>query len=106
MPQIIIDGQIIEAAQGKTIIEAALDNGITIPHFCWHPALSVAGNCRMCLVNVGSHKKDVDGSLMYADDGSPVVNWMPKMQIACATPVSDGMIIDTTSQKTETAQNA
>lgn len=106
MPQIIIDGQIIEAAQGKTIIEAALDNGITIPHFCWHPALSVAGNCRMCLVNVGSHKKDVDGSLMYADDGSPVVNWMPKMQIACATPVSDGMIIDTSSKKTETAQNA
>lgn len=106
MPQIIIDGQIIEAAQGKTIIEAALDNGITIPHFCWHPALSVAGNCRMCLVNVGSHKKDVDGSLMYADDGSPVVNWFPKMQIACATPVADGMIVDTSSEKTETAQNA
>lgn len=106
MPQIIIDGQIIEAAQGKTIIEAALDNGITIPHFCWHPALSVAGNCRMCLVNVGSHKKDVDGSLMYADDGSPVVNWFPKMQIACATPVADGMIVDTSSKKTETAQNA
>jgi len=106
MPQIIIEKQIIEAAQGKSIIEAALDNGITIPHFCWHPALSVAGNCRMCLVNVGSHKKDTDGSLMYADDGSAVVNWMPKMQIACATPVTDGMIVDTTSQKTETAQNA
>lgn len=106
MPQIIIDGRIIEAAPGKTIIEAALDNGITIPHFCWHPALTVAGNCRMCLVNVGAHKKDTDGSLMYGDDGAPVVNWFPKMQIACATPVSDGMIVDTTSQKTEGAQNA
>lgn len=106
MPQIIIDGRIIEAAPGKTIIEAALDNGITIPHFCWHPALSVAGNCRMCLVNVGTHKKDTDGSLMFSDDGAPVVNWFPKMQIACATPVSDGMIVDTTSQKTEGAQNA
>ncbi len=106
MPQIIIDGRIIEAAPGKTIIEAALDNGITIPHFCWHPALSVAGNCRMCLVNVGAHKKDTDGALMYGDDGAPVVNWFPKMQIACATPVSDGMIVDTTSQKTEGAQNA
>lgn len=105
MPKIIIDGQIIEAAAGKTIIEAALDNGITIPHFCWHPALTVAGNCRMCLVNVGAHKKDTDGSLMFAD-GQPVVNWFPKMQIACATPVSDGMIIDTLSEKTETAQNA
>lgn len=106
MPQIIIDGQVIEAAAGQTIIEAALESGKTIPHFCWHPALSVAGNCRMCLVNVGTHKKDTDGSLMYGDDGAPVVNWFPKMQIACATPVSDGMIVDTTSPKTESAQNA
>jgi NADH-quinone oxidoreductase subunit G len=106
MPQIIIDGQVIEAAAGQTIIEAALASGITIPHFCWHPALSVAGNCRMCLVNVGTHKKDVDGSLMYSDDGAPVVNWFPKMQIACATPVSDGMIVDLTGPKTESAQNA
>ena len=106
MPQIIIDGRIIEAAPGKTIIEAALDNGITIPHFCWHPALTVAGNCRMCLVNVGTHKKDTDGSLMFSDDGVPVVNWFPKMQIACATPISDGMIVDTSSEKTEGAQNA
>lgn len=106
MPQILIDGRAIEAAAGQTIIEAALQAGITIPHFCWHPALSVAGNCRMCLVNVGSHKKDTDGALMFNDDGSPVVNWMPKMQIACATPVSDGMIIDTAGPKTEQAQNA
>ncbi len=106
MPQIIIDGQVIEAAAGQTIIEAALASGITIPHFCWHPALSVAGNCRMCLVNVGTHKKDVDGSLMYSNDGAPVVNWFPKMQIACATPVSDGMIVDLTGPKTESAQNA
>jgi NADH-quinone oxidoreductase subunit G len=106
MPQIIIDGQNIEAAAGKTIIEAALDNGITIPHFCWHPALSVAGNCRMCLVNVGMQKKDTDGSLMYDESGAPVVNWMPKMQIACATPVSDGMIVDTSGPKTVQAQEA
>lgn len=106
MPQIIIDGRIIEASPGQTIIEAALENGITIPHFCWHPALTVAGNCRMCLVNVGSHKKDTDGSLMYSDDGAPIVNWIPKMQIACATPVADGMIVDTSSEKAETAQNS
>lgn len=105
MPTIIIDGQIIEAAVGKTIIEAALANGITIPHFCWHPALTVAGNCRMCLVNVGTHKKDGDGSLMF-EHGEPLVNWFPKMQIACATPISDGMIVDASSKKTEAAQNA
>ncbi len=106
MPQIIIDGQYIEAAPGKTIIEAALDNGITIPHFCWHPALTVAGNCRMCLVQVGSHKKDTDGSLMFDPTGAPVVNWIPKMQIACATPVADGMIVDTVSKKTEETQES
>jgi len=106
MPQIIIDGQIIEAASGKTIIEAALENGITIPHFCWHPALSVAGNCRMCLVNVGSHKKNAEGGLMFDDDGQPVVQWIPKMQIACATPVADGMIVDTSGPKAVQAQES
>lgn len=106
MPQIIIDGQHIEAAAGKTIIEAALDNGINIPHFCWHPALSVAGNCRMCLVNVGSIKRAADGTIELDQDGKPVVNYMPKLQIGCATPVTDGMVVDTQSNKTESAQNA
>jgi NADH-quinone oxidoreductase subunit G len=106
MPQILIDGRAIEATDGQTIIEAALANGITIPHFCWHPALSVAGNCRMCLVNVGSHKKDVDGSLMFDEHGAPVVNWIPKLQIACATPVAQGMIVDTTGKRTVDAQEA
>ncbi|MBN8573919.1 MAG: molybdopterin-dependent oxidoreductase [Candidatus Kapabacteria bacterium] len=106
MPQIIIDGQRIEAAAGKTIIEAALDNGINIPHFCWHPSLSVAGNCRMCLVNVGSIRRAADGSIEHDADGNVMVNYMPKMQIGCATPVADGMVVDTQSHKTESAQNA
>ena len=59
MPQIIIDGQRIEAAAGATIIEAALLAEKTIPHFCWHPGLSVAGNCRMCLVEVEGSPKPV-----------------------------------------------
>jgi NADH-quinone oxidoreductase subunit G len=106
MPQIIIDGQRIEAAAGKTIIEAALDSSMTIPHFCWHPGLSVAGNCRMCLVNVGFPKKGADGSPEFDTQGNPVVQWGPKLSIACATPVADGMIIDTQGQRTEHAQEA
>ncbi len=106
MPQIKIDGRTIDAADGQTIIEAAQKAGITIPHFCWHPALSVAGNCRMCLVNVGMQKKDADGTLLYDDSGDPVVNWMPKMQIACATDITDGMFVDLSSNKTEEAQNS
>ncbi|MCS6999556.1 MAG: 2Fe-2S iron-sulfur cluster-binding protein [Candidatus Kapabacteria bacterium] len=106
MPTITIDGRKIETQPGKTIIEAALDNGIVIPHFCWHPALSVAGNCRMCLVRVGSYKKAADGSLERDSEGNPVVQWLPKLQIACATPVSDGMVVDTKGEKTVAAQNA
>jgi len=52
MPNINIDGNIIDFKPGQTIIEAARDHGITIPHFCWHPKLSVSGNCRICLVEV------------------------------------------------------
>ncbi len=106
MPTITIDGHRIEAQPGKTIIEAALDNGIVIPHFCWHPALSVAGNCRMCLVRVGSYKKSADGTIALDESGNPIIQWMPKLQIACATPVADGMVVDTTGQKTIAAQNA
>ncbi|NQW29665.1 MAG: molybdopterin-dependent oxidoreductase [Ignavibacteria bacterium] len=106
MPQLIIDGRVLEVEPGKTIIEAAFENGITIPHFCWHPALSPDGNCRMCLVTVGAHKKDSDGALLYGDDGNPEVSWFPKKQIACATPVTDGMIVDSISKETVETQNA
>lgn len=106
MPTITIDGRRIETQPGKTIIEAALDNGIVIPHFCWHPALSVAGNCRMCLVRVGTYKKAADGSIERDGGGNPVVQWMPKLQIACATPVAEGMVVDTQGEKTIAAQNA
>lgn len=106
MPQITIDGQRIETSAGKTIIEAALEHGITIPHFCWHPALSVSGNCRMCLVNTGFPRKAADGSFERDADGNQVIGWGPKLSIACATPVADGMVIDTLGSKTEHAQNA
>ena len=78
MPKITIDGNEYDAQQGQTIIQVALDNGMDIPHFCWHPALTVAGNCRMCLVEVEK---------------------MPKLQIACATPVAEGMVVKTLSDK-------
>ncbi len=106
MPVVTIDGRKIETQPGKTIIEAAQDNGIHIPHFCWHPSLSVAGNCRMCLVNVGSAKKNAEGQPEVDAEGKAVISWMPKLQIACSTPVSDGMIVSTKDDKSETASNA
>ncbi len=85
MPKITVDNNEVEFVQGQTIIQAATKSGIDIAHFCWHPAMSVAGNCRICLVEVEK---------------------MPKLTIACATPASEGMVVHTKSEKVIHAQNA
>ncbi len=78
MPKLTIDGKEIEVPAGTTIIQAAEKLGINIPRYCYHPALPVSGNCRICMVEVEKQ---------------------PKLQIACYTPVADGMSVKTTSQK-------
>ena len=52
MPKFTLNDQEIEAKDGQTIIQAADDHGIEIPHYCYHPDLPIDGNCRMCLVDV------------------------------------------------------
>lgn len=106
MPQITIDGKLLNVENGKTVIEAAYQNGIEIPHFCWHPELSVSGNCRMCLVEVGLPKKMPDGSFEHDTNGLPLIQWFPKLQIACATQISDGMYIRTKEEKVISAQES
>ncbi|RMF87821.1 MAG: NADH-quinone oxidoreductase subunit G [Nitrospirae bacterium] len=78
MPKLTIDGHEVEVEPGTTLIRAARQLGIEIPHYCYHPGLSIAGNCRMCLV-------EVEG--------------MPKMAIACHTQAADGMVVHTDSEK-------
>lgn len=85
MPKFILDGKEIEFQQGQTIIEAARNANIDIPHFCWHPKLSVSGNCRVCLVEVEQ---------------------MPKLVISCATLASEGMVVHTKSPRALEARNA
>ena len=85
MSKILIDNKEIEFQKGQTIIQAAHNAGIDIAHFCYHPAMSVAGNCRICLVELDK---------------------MPKLVIACATPAAEGMIVYTKSEKVIHAQNA
>ncbi|MBI3766314.1 MAG: (2Fe-2S)-binding protein, partial [Ignavibacteriales bacterium] len=85
MAKITIDEKQYDVDNKLTIIQAALEQGIQIPHFCWHPKLSVAGNCRMCLVEVEK---------------------LPKLVIACSTQVTDGMVIKTKSDKVINAQEA
>ncbi len=78
MPNVSIDGKQIEVPAGTTIIQAAEKLGIEIPRYCYHPALPVAGNCRICMVEIEKQ---------------------PKLQIACYTPVSEGMVVKTNSPK-------
>lgn len=83
MPKLIIDGQEIEVEEGSTVLQAAENLGIEIPVFCYHPKLSIAGNCRMCLVE---------------QEGNP------KPIASCAMPASEGMVINTHSAKTKKAR--
>lgn len=106
MPNIYIDGKKIEATDGETVINAAFRNGINIPHFCWHPELSISGNCRMCLVEIGSPKRNKDGSNVIDADGNLEISYMPKLQIACNTIVSEGLHIRTNTAKVKKAREA
>lgn len=74
-----------EVPAGWSVIQACQSNGIEVPHYCYHPDLSVAGNCRMCLVKVSG---------------------APRPVIACATPVSDNMEIDTVAEDVVTARKS
>ncbi len=85
MGKFILDGQEIDFKPGQTIIEAAKEVGVDIPHFCWHPSLTVSGNCRVCLVEVER---------------------MPKLAIACATQAAEGMVVHTESTKALSARQA
>ena len=78
-----IDGQEIPAKQGDTILTAALRAGESIPHYCWHPGLSIAGNCRMCLVH----------ATKAGPPGKPV--------IACQVPAVEGMEVESNGPRTK-----
>jgi len=82
MPTLTINGITMEAPDGMTILEAAKRIGVEIPHYCYHPKLSIAGNCRMCLVEVEK---------------------FPKLQIACNTVVTEGMVVKTDTEKVRKA---
>jgi len=85
MPRVTIDGREVEVPAGTTVIRAAEQLGVFIPRYCYHPGLSVAGNCRICLVQVEK---------------------LPKLQIACNLPVTDGMVVHTKSDEAEDGRRA
>ncbi len=80
-----VNGTTITAPKGTLLIEACKQNGIEIPAFCYYPGLSLQGACRMCLVEIEK---------------------MPKMQTACTTPVAEGMVVQTESEKVVQARKS
>ncbi len=80
-----VNGKTITAPKGTLLIEACKQYGIEIPAFCYYPGLSLQGACRMCLVEIEK---------------------MPKMQTACTTPVAEGMVVQTETEKVVQARKA
>ena len=85
MAELLIDGKTVTVADGSVVMHAADAAGIYVPHFCYHKKLSIAANCRMCLVDIEK---------------------MPKPMPACATPVTNGMVVRTKSDKALKAQQS
>lgn len=107
MPTVVIDGTEYEfEEEGESALQYCLDSGIEIPHFCFHPAMSVPGNCRQCLVKAGTPERDQDGNVKTDEHGEPIIRYMPKLQISCDLSISDGMVIKThrTSEEVREAQ--
>lgn len=76
-----------------TMIQACAAAQVDVPHYCYHPKLPVAGNCRMCLVEFGTPAIGPDRKPILNPDGTPKITKSPRPAIACATPVSPGMEI-------------
>jgi NADH-quinone oxidoreductase subunit G len=85
MVEIKINGKKVKVQEGSMIMDAAREIGTYIPHFCYHKKLSIAANCRMCLVDIEK---------------------IPKALPACATPVVEGMVVRTESEKATAAQKS
>jgi NADH-quinone oxidoreductase subunit G len=95
-----IDGREVSVPRGTNVIEAARRVDVDVPFYCYHPKLTVVGNCRMCLVEMGMPAVDpaTKAPIMDPATGKQRINWIPRPTIACATNVSPGLHIRTTTQ--------
>ncbi len=96
MPTITINGQLCDFESGQMILQVALDHGIEIPHYCYHPKLSIVASCRICLAEVWAPNPRNDGKL------EPI----PKLLPTCQTAAGDGQVVYTNSPKAIANQKA
>jgi NADH-quinone oxidoreductase subunit G len=101
-----IDGTDIAVPKGTNVIEAAKLLQKDVPHYCYHPKLTVAGNCRMCMVEMGMPAVDpaTKQPVMDPATGKQKINWIPRPQIGCGTTVAPGMHIKTSSPMVKDAR--
>ena len=90
---------------GTLIVDAAKNTGIDIPVFCYHPKMEPVGMCRQCLVEVGRPMIDrATGQAVLDENGKPKLQFGPKLETACTTPVTEGMVVLTASEKAKAGQ--
>jgi NADH-quinone oxidoreductase subunit G len=100
MISLTIEGKQVTVPEGTLIVNAAKQIGIDIPVFCYHPKMEPVGMCRQCLVEVGRPVMDrATGQVVLEADGSPKIQFGSKLETACSTPVSEGMVVIGTSPK-------
>ena len=100
-----IDGIEVSVPAGTLVVDAAKKAGIDIPVFCYHPKMEPVGMCRQCLVEIGRPAFDRASGEAIIEDGQPKINWGWKLETSCTNPVSDGMVVNTKSEKAIKGQN-
>ena len=103
-----IDGVDVAVPKGINIIEAVkiAGKGAEVPHYCYHPKLSISGNCRMCMVEMGMPMRDRGtGEAVLDENGVQKIGWMPKPTIGCATNAAPGMHIRTNTEMVKESRN-
>ena len=104
MVSLIIDGQPVSVPAGTLIVNAAKQIGIDIPVFCYHPKMEPVGMCRQCLVEIGRPVMDRATGQVVMEGDKPKISFGPKLETACTTPVSEGMLVLSQSDKARASQ--
>ena len=95
----------VTVPEGTLVVDAAKKIGIDIPVFCYHPKMEPVGMCRQCMVEIGRPMIDrASGQPILNEDGSPKLQFGPKLETSCTTPVSEGMAVISNSEKAKSGQ--
>ncbi len=107
MVTLTIDNHIVTVPAGMLVVDAAKMVNVDIPVFCYHPKMEPVGMCRMCLVEIGRPMKDrATGEPILDEDGRQKIGFSPKLETACTTPVSEGMVVVTDTQNAQEGRKA